>query len=1039
MRKNFTHFSLTLLLSLLTMVAHAAVINGKVIDKKTKQPIIGVTVIEKGTGNGAITMEGGEFTVNTSSDKTVLEFAFLGYETQDVPVEGSTTIIVEMQEGGIHLDDVVVIGYGTSTVKSNAGSIASVKSDDLNDYPSASFASALSGQATGVQIIQPNGAPGTQAEIRVRGIGTLTAGGNPLIVVDGFPLTEGTDINSINPNAIESIEILKDAASTAIYGSRGANGIIMIKTKQGKSGKPQVAITASFGMQQRQDDVELVDAYDFAQFQKEARNTGYVNIDPVNRSENDSNEVRVANGASKRQLLPDYIMPYLAGEQGLTNTDWYDEIFRLAAIQDYNLSITGGSDHSSYSITGGYLSQEGILIGSDYEKISSNINLQLRPTDNITFGASLSPSYTTKNFTQESGTWGGRLHAMASISYPFFNVYNEDGSYAISEQINANAEADGALGENPVAWANMLTNTLNTARMFGNAYAEIDFFDAVKYKINVGADYESETYDFFKPSTIGQYRDPAPSPADAERELGNTMNYIIENTLTFKKDFGSHGLQFLLGQSFQKEEYNSLGVEASGFVDNSIENVAGGSSFGVNPGQYAWSMMSYFSRVNYNFDNKYMLNASVRWDGSSRFGEDSKWGLFPAVSGAWLVSNENFLQNSDVIDFAKLRLSWGKSGNNQITNYGALAVMGGSDYIFGGTLAPGTVISTAPNTNLSWEMTSTINAGIDLTLMKYLGVSADFYVATTNDLLLSVPVPQQSGYETSLQNIGSVRNTGLEVRLYTAQDLKFGDLYWNSSLNFTTNKDEVLALADGQTQIIVGDNITEVGGRIGALYGYDVIGLYKSQADFDKYPSMAGTQIGDYIIKDLNGDGKITTDDKKSYGSPAPKVILGFNNKLRYKAWELTFDIYAELGKQKNSGTLQSLECGEGFMMVTQDYFDNRYHPINNPNGTHATPNMGNYSNTRKQAAASNVFFVDASYASLRNLKLSYDLPTSFLNKIGIGRAQVYALANNLIVLTPYRGFNVEAESNSSILEQGEEKYAYPMSSTISLGVNVNF
>lgn len=515
----------------------------------------------------------------------------------------------------------------------------------------------------------------------------------------------------------------------------------------------------------------------------------------------------------------------------------------------------------------------------------------------------MSPSYTRTNSFSSSGTWGGSLIGLASISYPFFSPYNEDGSYAISTQINANKEADGALCENPLAWATMITNNQKRARLFGNFYTEVKLLDQLKYKINLGTDYESAHYNYFNPSSIGAYRVPAPKPTEASRNTTESLNYIIENTLSYNQSFlnNAHNFQVLLGQSYQKEEYEGLKVVASGFTDDSIENIAGGSSFKVTPSQYNWAMTSYFGRINYNFRNKYMLNTSVRWDGSSRFGANSKWGFFPAVSAAWLISGEDFLSNNQTVEYAKMRLSWGKSGNNQIPNYGALALMGSADYVTDGSIASGSIIGDSPNPDLSWEMTSTWNIGFDVTLMKYLDLSADFYIANTQDLLLNVPVPQQSGYTTSLQNIGEVRNTGFEVRLATAKDIRLGAVDWNSNLSLSVNKDKVLALAPGQTQIISGNNITKIGNSIGELYGYEVIGVYKSDADFQKYPYMAGTQIGDYIIADLNGDNEINADDKKSFGSPAAKAVIGFNNTFRYKDFELTFDIYSELGKKRTA------------------------------------------------------------------------------------------------------------------------------------------
>lgn len=1013
---------------------------GKIVDG-SGEPIIGSTISIIGSDLKTVSDIDGNFSIIVKKgDK--LKISYLGFKDKLVTINNQNGIKVVLEDDVHNLQEVVAIGYGTTTVKSSTGSISQLKADGLDKNISTNFSSALSGQVTGVQVIQTSGQPGTDSQIRVRGIGTLTAGSDPLIVVDGFPLTEGSTLNSINTASIESIEVLKDAASTAIYGSRGANGIIMIKTKGGASSKPNVTFSASLGLQQRSDRVKLVNAHDFAIFQKEARNTGYVNKDPINRKETDSTEERKKNGASKRELLPDYILPYLNGETGLTDTDWYDEIFRIGSISDYNISVNGGSEKCKYSFTGGYLKQNGILIGTDFEKYSASVNLWFKPSNNIVIGTSLFPSYSKQNLTQSSNTWGGTLVSLASISYPFFSPYNSDGSLAISKQIEANIAADGALTENPVAWAKMLDCNNTTARFFGNIFTEIDLVKGMKYKLNLGMDYESGQYRAFKPSNIGQYRSAAPSPAYANNNNSTTMNYLVENTLNYNayldKDL-NHNIGVLLGQSYQKENYEQVAITATGFTDNSIKNIAGGSGFKVSPSEYQWVMLSYFGRVNYSLMDKYLLSASVRWDGSSRFGYNSKWGFFPAASMAWVLSNESFVKKLKNVNYVKLRLSWGQSGNNQIPNYGALAVMKRSNYIFDNSLASGSLISTSPNPDLSWEKTNNFNVGVDLVLFNYLGVNIDYYNATTNDLLLEVPVPEQSGYKTSLQNIGKVRNTGLEVKISTSRPLMLGNIRWNSSLTLSANKDKVLALAPGQTQIISGQNITRVGHSIGELYGYEVIGIYKTQEDLDKYPHMAGTQLGDYIIKDLSEDKKITTEDRKSYGSPAPKVMLGFNNTASYKNFELSLNLYSELGKKKYSGTLSSLESGEGFMMITQDYFNKRWHPVDNPNGTMATPNMGNYSNDRKQALNSNLFIKNASYLQLRSLKLAYNLPSTILSKLGISNAQVYVMGNNLFMITPYKGFSVDAESNSSVLQQGAEKYAYPMPRTYTFGLNVSF
>lgn len=1014
-------------------------IKGKITDERGES-IIGATIQVKGTSNGAITDIDGNFSLTGVPSDATIVVSYIGYGSQELPVRDRNTFAITLVEDSKQLDEVVVIGYGTTTVKSSTGSISSVKAGELQNYPSTNFASALSGKMAGVQVSMPSGTPGGSPVINVRGVGTLTAGSKPLIVVDGFPLTEGSDINSINMNAIQSIEVLKDAASTAIYGSRGANGIIMITTKSGKTSKPTVTLSATFSLQQRYDKLELVDAYDMAQYMLEARNTGYVNKDPLKRKETDDTATRKANGASKRELIPDYLFPYLNGQKGLTNTNWLDEVFQLAPMQDYNISVNGGSEKAFYSLSAGYMKQEGIIIGTDFDKFSANVNLKLMPTNTITLGFSFSPSYSKQNTFDEDAMSSNFLNIATGI-YPFFAPYNEDGTLAISEQINANVDTDGALYENPVAIAKKVDRKTDRLRLFGNMYAEVKLFKDFKFKTNIGADYDASIYKFYTPADIGKYRAAAPQPISASQSNTNRKNYLIENTLTYNKLIKEHTIQVLLGQSYQREDQEILKVTATDFGDSSIKNIAGGSSFKVEPSQYAWAMISYFARLNYNWQDKYMFSASMRRDGSSRFGSNTKWGMFPALSAAWLISNEKFMKNSSAIDYAKLRVSWGKSGNNQIANYGAQALMSSNDYLFGGSLAPGTVINSSPNPDLSWEMTSTWNIGLDVTLFKYLGINADFYLANTNDLLLSVPVPQQSGYTTSLQNIGKVRNTGFEIRFSTAKDVNLGPIAWNSSLNMSTNKNKVLALAPGQTQIIgsKGFSITEVGKSISELYGYEVIGIYKSEEDFKKYPAMAGTQIGDYIIKNQNDDKVIDTKDKRSFGSPLPKVVLGWNNTFRYKSFELALDLYSELGKKLYSTALATyMDTGEGFAVTTKEYFNNRYHPVNNPNGTYATPNMGNFSNARKEARISNKFFYNASNLNIRSLKLSYELPSLFTNRLGIQRTQVYFLANNLLLLTPYKGMSINGNSTDA-LNQGLESYNYPLPRTFSLGLNINF
>ncbi|MDO5615809.1 MAG: TonB-dependent receptor [Cruoricaptor ignavus] len=941
------------------------------------------------------------------------------------------------------IDEVVLIGYGTRRKSEITGSAASVKAEDMKSMAGGNISDMVVGKAAGVQVVNDQAAPGSAGTIKLRGTSTINAGSDPLIVVDGFPLSEGSNINSIDPNSIETMDFLKDAASTAIYGSRGANGVIMIKTKEGRKGRVDISLNSTTSFQSRADNVKLVNAYDFAQYQWEARNNGYISKDPANRFITDDNATRRAKGAGLRELIPDYILPYLRGEKGLTDTDWLKEVFRVAPMQNHSVNITGGSENTNFAITGTYFKQDGIMIGSDYERMSTVINLISKINNKLRVGVALNPSYSSANVLAKDG-WHYNPFNMALISYPFFPAYNADGTVAISEQFAQNASVDGALVENPLAMVKYVSNKQNIFRLFGNTFAEYKIARPLTYKLSIGGDYQNNNNNRFHPNTVGRYRTPASAMVtEAERNTSIRKNYLIENLLTFNKRFGSHSLEAIAGQSYQNEKFEGTTINADGFPDNSLTNISGGTNFKVVPSEYSWALISYFARANYAYDAKYLLSASIRRDGSSRFGMNTKWANFSALSAGWVVSKENFFPQNNVLTNLKLRASWGQSGNNQIDNFGALALMRGTNYNFGGTLAPGYSPYTSPNPNLTWESATSTNFGVDLAFFRnFIGINADYYVARNKDLLLNVPVPYQSGYQSSLQNIGELKNEGFELVISTLRPVRFGDFRWTSSLNLSTNKNTILSLAPGQQQILAGAlnySINRVGGSLSELYGYEILGVYKNQAEINATPHIAGTLVGDYIFADLNGDGKIDANDKKSFGRTSPNLIGGFNSSLSYKNWDFSFTLYGESGKQIYSRTLASLlEAGEGFSMISQHYFDNRFIPGERENALFGAPNLGNFTNNRREARISNLFFKDASYLRLRTVKLTYTLPRDYASIIGMKSAQFFVMANNLFTWTKYKGFNVDSDS-ANPLAQGYDDANYPAARVYSFGVNFNF
>lgn len=941
------------------------------------------------------------------------------------------------------IDEVVLVGYGKQNKKDVSGAIASLSEKDMKNVASGNFGDIIAGKATGIQVTSANASPGASPNIRIRGIGTLTAGSNPLIVVDGFPLTEGTNLNSIDPNSIASIDVLKDAASTAIYGSRGANGVILIQTKEGKKGKLEVTLDSYYGIQTRSDNEKFVDAYDMAVFMKEARDHNYLSKG-TNRNAFDDTSTRISKGATLRELIPDYLAPYLSKQPGLINTDWYSTVLKPAPISNTSLNILGGSDKTKYSFTGSYLNQEGILIGTDYEKYSGNINLVTNITDELKFGISMTPSYSQGSlFDMVNGGRTYNLLQMATTMYPFFAPRDANGNLIISQQIKVNGPTDGALVENPVAIAEMTKRKYTLFKTFENIFGEWNFLKNFKYKVSAGGDYTSYEYNFFKPSTVGSYRTPADKDvASASRTEYITKNYLIENLLTYDKKIGNHFFNMILGQSYQDETSNQTTTLAAGFPDNSLENISGGTSFKIDVNQYQWTLISYFTRFSYSYNSKYNLMASYRRDGSSRFGANSKWGNFYAVSLGWTVSKESFFSSNKWLDPLKLRFSIGTNGNNQIPNFGSLSLMDKENYVFGGVLVPGYRSSTAASFDLSWEKSRSSNFGIDFSLFnKYLNVSADYYILNRNGLLLDVPVPQQSGYSTLLQNIGKIKNNGLEIQL-SLKPLHMGETFeYSGNFSFSANRNKVLALANGQLQIVTGANnfaVTKVGGSIAEMYGYNILGVYKNQQEIDSSPHISGTIVGDYIMEDLNRDGKIDADDKKSFGSGIPKYVMGLTNSFKYKNFELSFTLYSELSRKIYNGDQVSItESGEGFGLATQYYFDNRYNPLTNSNGMYAMPNM-NFSNNRKEARTSSIFFKNGDYVRLRSLRLAYNLPGNLVSALKVKSLQLYFVGNNLLTITSYKGQNLDATSDS-VLTQGYDNGYYPVARIYSFGMNMKF
>ncbi|WP_175470597.1 TonB-dependent receptor [Pedobacter hartonius] len=1024
-------------------------ISGKVRDEKGL-PLPNVTITVKGTQKGTITDKNGSFNV-AASQNDVLVFSSIGYKKLEVKVISQTEMNVVLEMDQSQLNDVVVIGYGKQSREKVTDAITTVKGSALNQYSGSNFAQQLAGKAAGVIINDASAQPGTDPQIVIRGIGTLTAGRSPLIVVDGFPLSEGSSLNSINPQDIASIDVLKDAASAAIYGSRAANGVILITSKKSSGDKVSVSLDVYSGLQERNDKHQYADAYQSAQFLTEARDWAYVSKDPNNRNISDDRSTRIGKGAGLRELRLNYLQPYLDHQPGLTNTDWSDEVFRTAPMSSYNLAVSGGSCKTNFYVSANYFKQDGIVIENGLECYSGTIKMESKLSRMFTFALSINPSLNKGRYFSNNANNSNDLVSDITISYPFFPVYNADGSLAISQQIKTNTPEDGALAENPVALAKKIKNNLNDTRVFGNTSLSFEPLAGLKFKTLLGADIRSNFYDYFRPSDIGAYRAAAPQPASAIETNGHVYNYITENTVNYTKSFGLHDFDVLAGYTFQSENGASTILTGSGIPDNKIDNIAGASAYTAISDRYQWSQISYLARLQYAYANKYLLSATLRRDGSSRFGENNKWGNFPSVTAGYILSREAFFPKNKVVTFAKLRASWGSAGNNQIGSYSSKALIGSAsangandynfNYVFGNTLSPGFAATTTANNNLTWETKTSTDIGIDLAFFEKLNLTADYYHSVTKNLLLNVPVPEQSGFTNSIQNIGKVSNHGFEFEL-SASNLKAGAFRLGFNANLATNENKVLALAPGQTQIIQGAKsnfVTKVGGPVAALYGYNITGIYKTQEQINNSPHLTGTLVGDYLVADTNGDGLVDSRDQVSYGTYNPKFTYGFGANIAFRQFELNLAFNGIQGRKIYDLGLATLdESGEGFALPSLYYFQNRYHPVNNPDGIYAQPNLGNYSSARRLTHAANLFYYSGDYLRLRSAQLAYNLPDALTSKMKISHIRVYVSANNLFTWTKFRGYNPDATSNS-VLTDGLSNANYPVARSFIFGANVIF
>jgi len=982
----------------------------------------GVSVVVKGTTIGTITDADGNYTLaNVPSNATII-FSFVGLKPQEIKVDGKSKINVTLVEETIGLDEVVAVGYGTQSKRAVTGSIQSVGSDALSDMPVTTVAQKLQGKLSGVQINQTTGKPGQGMQIRIRGQASLTAGNSPLYVVDGFPL-DG-DISSVNPNEIESISVLKDASSTALYGSRAANGVIVVTTKRAKLGKTSIDVAANYGIQSvpQQGRPEMMNGTEFAQFKKESYEDLGLAVPSVFQN------------------------PSQYGK----GYNYFDAILRNAAIQDYSVSLSAGKDNFSTNAVVGLFNQEGVILNSNYQRFSLRLNNEFKITDKIKAGFNVATTYTKDNTPSTDGQfWAGGIVTNSLLVWPIAPYINPDGTMPYNSWIPGVSTFPTP---NYYRATQEINNKTDQTRILATGYLQYEPIKGLILKSTMNADLRNVKFKNTNPSTTSTgFAGVLPALSSAIFRSNNTFTWLNENTATYKKSIGNHNFEALAGFSMQRFRFDQMQVSIQGYPDDRISTIGAAATINragttnTYSDTQEWSMMSYLGRINYNYKNKYLVSAAIRSDGSSRFGADQRWGTFPSASIGWIASEENFMKGISAISLLKIRASYGIVGNNNIGNYTQYAAVssGNSSYnaIYGTTLGSGSAVTQLPNSNLTWEQTAEYDFGFDLGLFKNrLSIGYDFYNRNSKSLLYSVAVAQESGFANFNGNIGELQFWGHEIAV-NSQNL-VGKLKWTTDFNIAFTDNKVKALFGAVNRIYGGNStITRVGDRIGLFYGMVHEGVYKNQADYNASPKAVQSQVGTAKFKDVNNDGRITNggdnDDRTIIGDPTPKFTFGITNSFNYNSFDLSIVMSGSYGNDIANMGEQGLTNLDGVFNVLAEVKD-RWR-------SEANPGAGKYGKTTAGTANerdwfSTRFLSDASYLTVKNVSLGYTF--SKIKIKNIKNLRVYVSAQQLYTLTKYKGMNPEISSDAfgnaaSALNLGHDYGGYPVPRTISFGLNL--
>lgn len=1006
----------------LSMIAQDRRITGKVVSAGDGSPLPGVSVQIKGTSKGTSTDATGSYAINIPSGKSSIEFRSVGFYSKTVEIAGQSTINVALSESENSLGEVVVVGYGTQKKTNLTGNVAQISAKTIENLPVLTTEQAIQGRAAGVFVESGNGKVGQGIKMRIRGSSSVSAGNDPLYVIDGIPMTTtaaGSRADTPNPmadinfNDIESIEILKDASAAAIYGARGSNGVVLLTTKRGKSGKTNFNVSYFTGMSEATGRREFLNTAQYVELFKEARaNAGF------SLAGGETRFTRYALGERARWENP--------ASPNYTNTNWEDQVLRKGNINQFDLNINGGTDKTKFYASGSYSKQEGILVKNSFERISSRVNLDHKATDNLSIGvnASIARTLNTRLANDNAFSTPMQIIALAPLS-PVIDPRTGD----YTDTYN---DADVTQYYNPLMNISYASNTTETYRTLGNVYAQWNIVPSLSFRTEYGFDMSFRNDDEYYGKKTK--RNSGQANGEGFKRNINIFNYNTNNFFTFGKIFDQkHDLNVVAGMSYQQSKRTAIDATSRNYPSDIYKTISSGATKAdANSFERTFSFLSYFSRVNYKFDNKYLIGLSGRVDGSSRFGANNRYGFFPSASAGWILSEENFLKDIRQVSFLKLRASYGYTGNAEIDNFasvGLFSALNSADNSAGYASIPGQTPFQLSNPDLKWEKTAQTDIGFEIGFFNNrISAEVDYYSKNTTDLLLNVNIPGTSGFGTQLKNVGELENKGWEFVLKT--DNKFGDLTWRASINAATNTNKILNL---QGQVITGGYLNRAveGQPLSVFVGPEYAGVDPSNGD------------ALYYLNTTKADGsldKTTTNDVNlaanvPIGNPNPKWIGGFTNDFNYKGIDLSITFQGVYGNDVYNG------AGK-FMSANGDFYDNQ--TIDQLARWQKPGDITNVPQARyvggNGTAESSRYLSDASYTRLKTVTLGYNFPKTITDKLKLSKLRVYATANNLLTFTKYTGWDPEVNTDYLTgVAAGNDFYSAPQPKTITVGLNLGF